>query len=67
MIKNLIILGATVLTTSVCAVEKFTISLPQPIIVDQGVATGEIESGFKASVDLTVLQQAGAEWFDTII
>ena len=64
MFKSIILLGAT---TLVAAVEKISIPLPEPIIIETPQTLTDIPSGFQASIDLAVLKQAGNEWFDTII
>lgn len=56
MIKNLFLLGSALMTSSVVAVQKFTIPLPKPITIDQ---VDTFKAGFHSSLDLTVLKQAG--------
>jgi hypothetical protein len=54
MIKSLVTFGA-LLASSVSAVQKFSIPLPKPIILDQPNNATDIPTGFKASIDLAVL------------
>ena len=63
MIKNIILLGA-LMVTSTCAVKTtITVPLKKPIVIDATSFT----PAFKGGIDLTVLKQAGNEWFDTIV